>query len=57
MSPLTNGTEGQDRDSLTDTQDCESYSDDPTNEERVASDMAALQSQELDIHNSQIVVP
>ena len=40
------GTEGQDRESYRDTQDRESYSGDPTNEERAASAMAALESQE-----------
>jgi hypothetical protein len=37
MSPPMNGSEGQDR---------ESYSGEPTNEERAASAMAALESQE-----------
>ncbi len=46
MSPPTNGTEGQDRESYTDTQDRESYSPDRTNEERAASALAALGSQE-----------
>lgn len=46
MSPPMNGTEGQDRKSYSDTQDRESYSGDPTNKERAASAMAALESQE-----------